>query len=72
MIYGYNSKLSVRSIGTLEDYSREFLEEIRRIRVTEFVRHEVAPTDYCSSAYSRDRGPSSSWPIALEALYSLV
>ena len=37
MIYGYNSKLSIRGMGTLDDYTREFLEEIKRIRTTDVV-----------------------------------
>jgi hypothetical protein len=37
MIYGYNSKLSSRGIGTILDYGREFLEEIKKIRATKEV-----------------------------------
>src|SRR5579862_533561 len=37
MIYGYNSKLSSRGIGTIEDYSREFLEGIKKVRGTKEV-----------------------------------
>ncbi|KAH0551496.1 hypothetical protein GP486_007289 [Trichoglossum hirsutum] len=38
MIYGYNSKLSSRGIGTVEDYSREFLEGIKKVRGTKETR----------------------------------
>jgi hypothetical protein len=39
MIYGYNSKLSSRSIGTIEDYSREFLEGLKKVRGTKEVNY---------------------------------
>ncbi|KAK5656647.1 hypothetical protein OQA88_4627 [Cercophora sp. LCS_1] len=41
MTYGYNSKLSVRGIDTLEDYSRELLEGIKNLqeRPLIFVAH---------------------------------
>jgi hypothetical protein len=32
MTFGYNSKLSSRGIGTLLDYGREFMEEIKKVR----------------------------------------
>ena len=38
MIYGYNAKLSSRSIDTILDYSRGFLEEIKNIRRSKEVR----------------------------------
>jgi hypothetical protein len=39
MTYGYNSKLSSHGIGTILDYGREFLEEIKKIRTTTEVNH---------------------------------
>src|SRR6266480_4618293 len=38
MIYGYNAKLSSRSIDTILDYSRGFLEEIKSIRRSKEVK----------------------------------
>ncbi|KUM55983.1 hypothetical protein ACN42_g11249, partial [Penicillium freii] len=34
MIYGYNSKLSSHGVGTILDYGRELMEEIKKIRNT--------------------------------------
>jgi hypothetical protein len=34
MIFGYNSKLSSRGIGTILDYGRELLEEVKKVRYT--------------------------------------
>jgi hypothetical protein len=38
MIYGYNSKLSTYGNDTILDYSRGFMDEIRRVRRTKEVR----------------------------------
>ena len=38
MTYGYNSKLSSRGIGSLLDYGREFLGEVKKVRYTTEVR----------------------------------
>jgi hypothetical protein len=38
MIYGYNSKLLSNGIDTIMDYSRELMEEIKKVRNTEEVR----------------------------------
>ncbi|KAI9677233.1 MAG: hypothetical protein M1822_008182 [Bathelium mastoideum] len=38
LTYGYNSKLSSRGIDTIMDYSRELMEELGKIRITEEVR----------------------------------
>jgi hypothetical protein len=35
MIYGYNSKLSSHGIGTIMDYGRELMEELKKVRNTE-------------------------------------
>lgn len=37
MIYGYNSKLSSHGIGTIMDYGRELMEELKKVRNTEEV-----------------------------------
>lgn len=37
MTYGYNSKLSSHGIDTIMDYSRELMEEIKKIRSKENV-----------------------------------
>ncbi|KAF2802308.1 uncharacterized protein BDZ99DRAFT_401890 [Mytilinidion resinicola] len=37
MIYGYNSKLSSYGINTIMDYSRELMEELKKVRNTEEV-----------------------------------
>ena len=38
LIYGYNAKLSGRGTANIEDYCREFLEEIKRVRGNEETR----------------------------------
>src|SRR5438876_677586 len=38
MIYGYNSKLLSNGIDTIMDYSRELMEEVKKVRNTEEVR----------------------------------
>jgi protein SERAC1 len=38
LIYGYHSKLSSHGIGTILDYGREFMEEIKKVRYTKEVR----------------------------------
>ena len=45
MIYGYNSRLSSHGIDTIMDYSRELIEELKKVRNTEevsAVHHAVA------------------------------
>jgi hypothetical protein len=41
MIYGYNSKLASRGIGTLLEYGRELMEEIKQIRNTKEVTNFI-------------------------------
>ena len=38
MIYGYNSKLLSNGIDTIMDYSRELMEEVKKVRNTKEVR----------------------------------
>ena len=37
MIYGYNSNISSHGIGTIMDYGRELMEELKKFRNTEEV-----------------------------------
>jgi hypothetical protein len=39
MTYGYNSKLQAHNVDTIMDYGLRFMEEIRKVRKTEDVRH---------------------------------
>lgn len=48
IIYGYEAKLTTRGTATVEDYSREFLENIKRIRRGEVGRDSFPPMD-CSA-----------------------
>jgi hypothetical protein len=43
MIYGYNSKLLSHGIDTIMDYSRELVEELKKVRNTE----EVSSVQTC-------------------------
>ena len=72
MIYGYNFKLFMRNIGILKNYSREFLEKIRKIRAIKFVKYEIVIINYYLFMYNRDKGFLFLLSIILETLYSLV
>jgi hypothetical protein len=59
MVYGYHSKLSSHGIGTILDYGREFMEEIKKVRYTKEVRIRrptmLGPTDRLNDGQLRER-----------------